>query len=796
MPKRKPSPEVLEGTVLDKPNVPPITIEESDSTSDHSPEIIPGLVEKELPVFNVGDKLWRMNEGKIETATIHSLVDESGGTSAEASVDDGEYKGWKASVHVDDLGNEERSEGGVTYTQWQLGTPPAERPMSQTSESVDHELFARRLAMKMSDESARFKGPEGALVLPTGKVDDAGNFVLRVETDDGTKERSVPPEEFIRDYVMVDEDTIHQPEHDPEVEKEPWNKTSRSDLHQIIDSYNEKISIDQRIKLEDLEKEALANLQEVNPVNGKLETMSQLSENQADQLRDYLEKLRLVATRKSLGGEDNLEVKEYFENDLKDKRSKLAELTYKRINSPAAAEWMRLPKNKKELQSAQDTYDEALRALGRWELLGVEGDEVQQQAAVLALAEMQQLRSDINSIEVSQNKKWYDKLADFEWTREHKFGKKKGQKQRLALGRVGLAMAAGFGVGMATRAVLPGISTLTGAVAGATTGALVSGYRAHRDIKSGLNDIAAGMEAEMLAEDIVDQNVSFDEVLRAHLTKEASKSRNERRRVIRGRMGKAAVRGALAGAFTGGLIDLAGIAAGDLSSDANAAADTHEYATKSEVAIDRPEVQEITPPSTDELLQHYAGDNADAALNIETGEGPYQTLQELGIPEEKWDDLFNNDELMQKLVENGDAYSLQDAGVQEHGWGWTGNELSTDSASDLYDAAGMNTPDAISMADSGLPPTYAELTPGAQEFAMNHSVVADIPNGMGGEELMRELGVDQDAWYQIEADLRSNAPNDFYTMSDGHIGFSHSGALSSGGVEELLKSLNQHGYTV
>jgi len=793
----KEHPPVIEGTVVEKTTpqeaVPPV----SESTEAKN-ATIEGIVHKELPVFNEGDKLWRIRDGKIDTATVSSIDDESG-TTARIVVDEGDRKGWRGLVEVDDLGDKTLEEGGSTYTQWQLGSPPVEKLTGQTSESVDQELLARHLAMKMSDEGVRFQSPEGDFASPTGEVDDAGNFILQVETDNGTKERSVPPEEFIRDYIMVDEDAVQQPETqpNPEVEKEPWNKKSRSDLRQIIDGYNEKISIDQKVKLEDLEKEALANLQEASPINSKLETMSQLSEDEANQLQRYLEKLRVAATRKGLGGEDNLEVKEYFKDDLKDKRLKLAELTYKRINSPAIAEWMRLPKNRRELQSAQETYDEALRALGRWELLGVEGDQIQQQAAVLALAEMQQLRTDINSIETSNDKKWYDKVVDFEWTPERKFGKKKGQKQRLALGRVGLAMAAGFGVGVAARAVLPGISTLTGAVAGATTGALVSGYRAHRDIKSGLNDIATDVEAGVLAENIVDQNASFDEVLRAHLTKEANRSRNERRRVIRKRMGKAAVRGALAGALTGGLIDIAGgMASGDFSSDANAAADTHEYATKSEVAIDRPEVQEITPPSTDELLQHYAGDNADAALNIETGEGPYQTLQELGIPEEKWDDLFNNDELMQKLVENGDAYSLQDAGVQEHGWGWTGNELSTDSVSDLYDAAGMNTPEAMSMADSGLPPTYAELTPGAQEFAMNHSVVADIPNGMGGEELMRELGVDQDAWYQIEADLRSNAPNDFYTMSDGHIGLSHSGALSAGGVEELLKSLNQHGYTV
>lgn len=783
MPKEQPP--VLEGTVIEKATSSETpSVQESTSTE---PEIIPAIIHKELPVFNEGDKVWRIHNGKVETATVDAITDESG-TRASVVVDDGESKGWHGSVSIDELGDKMYEVGGASYTQWQLGTPPAEQSTGQDVQDF---------ATEMHEKGVRFTGPNGEFVSPTGEIDDAGNFILEVEPEEeGVDKRHVSPTQLNQDYILVNEAHEQVATSNSEMTSERWSATPRDSLRRITDEYNKKVSTDNQLKLEDLEKEALANLQEANPVNSKLETMSQLSEDEANQLRDYLEKLRVAATRKGLGSEDNLEIKEYFETDLKDKRSKLAELTYKRINSPAAAEWMRRLKDKKELQSAQDTYDEALRALGRWELLGVEGDQVQQQAAVLALAEMQQLRTDINSIEASHDKKWYDKVVDFEWTPERKFGKKKGQEQRLALGRVGLAMAAGFGVGMVARAALPGISTLSGAVAGATTGALVSGYRAHRDIKAGLNDIATDVEKEILAENIADQNASLDEVVKAHLTKEADKSRNEKRRVIRKRMGKAAVRGALAGAFTGGLIDLAGLTGGDFSSDANAAADTHDYATKSEVVLDRPELQEITPPSTDELLQHYAGDNADAALNIESGEGPYQTLQELGIPEEKWDDMFNNDELMQKLVENGDAYSLQDAGIQEHGWGWTGNELSTDSASDLYDAAGMNTSEAMSMAESGLPPTYAELTPGAQEFAMNHSVVADIPNGMSGEELMRELGVDQDVWYKIEADLRSNAPNDFYTMSDGHIGLSHSGALSAGGVEELLKSLNQHGYVV
>jgi len=717
--------QVLTGDVLDKE--PTSSVEEIQPETASSPKEIYATVEKELPVLNAGDKVWRIHNGELQKGRINSAIPD--GTFGNVIVEGGPDDGWGGNISIED---------GSLSNGWQFGAPPVEQLTGPTSEGVDQELLARHLAMKMSDE-----------------------------------------------------DAVQQPETqpNPEAEKEPWNKTSRSALRQIIDDYNEKVSPDQRIMLEDLEKETLTNLQEVSPVNSKLETMSQLSEDEANQLQRYLEKLRVAATRKGLGGEDNPEVKAYFENDLKDKRSKLAELTYKRINS---AMRMRLPKNRKMLNEAQDEYDESLRALGRWELAGIEGTDEQDQearqiqATELALSEMRQLRSEINSIQEPE--------------------RARTSKKRRNIGRAGLVVTSAT-LGMSAR-IIAGVGTLgattaIGAGVGIVTGAAVAGYRAQRDLKYGLdkktNDESLQSEVEALSASI-NGGQELDEALKSYLQSETTKAGKERRIKIAKRVGWGALKGfgfGAAGAVAGyGIVS--GVEwLGDAISgnDAAATADAPTYDSKADVAPVHAEPQEVTAPSTEDLLQQYAGDNADAALNIETGEGPYQTLQELGIPEEKWDDLFNNDELMQKLVENGDAYSLQDAGVQEHGWGWTGNELSQATAGDLYDAAGMNTPDAIGLAESGLPPTYAELTPGAQEFAMNHSVVTDIPNGMGGEELMKELGVDQNAWAQIESDLVRNAPNDFATI-DGQIGLSHSGALSAGGVEELLKSLNQHGYTV
>lgn len=794
---------VLQGEVIDKADA--STTEEP--TLEHSPEIIPGLVQEELPVFNVDDKLWRRHNGKIETATIDSVVDESGGTEANAIVDDGDYKGWHARVKIDDLGDMVYKEGDTTYTQWQSGVPPAEQQTRQTSEKVDPELLAQHLAMKMHDEGARFQGPDGGIVSPTGEVDEAGNFVLQVETDDGTEEKSIPPEEFIRDYLIVSEDRDLQPETVPGTDEKRWHEISRSDLRSIVDTYNSRVSEDREINLEVLEKEALANLREVNPVNDKLDVMEGLSTDEANQLRDYLEKLRLAATRKGLGSEDTPEVREYFEADLKSKREKLAELNYKRINS---AMRMQLPKNREMSAEAQDEYDESLRALGRWELAGVQGDSEDTQkarqirATELALEEMQKMRVEINSIEEPE--------------------RAKTSKKRRVLGRFGLlatSVVGGIGAraGLGFVGIAGGFGALfAGGAVGGAVGAAVAGYRAQRDIKRGLDSKSSEedkiAEKQALAAGLA-QGQDIDEALKTYLAAEAGKAGKERRKEIRGRVYRGLGTGALIGA---GGAELGYWATAGVEALGNALPDSWQFwngdvaatdggvehtghaddtSSGSDIVPESPvDAAETTPPTTHDLLQQYAGENTDAALTIENGEGPYQTLQELGIPEEKWDDLFNNDALMEKLVENGDAYSLQDAGVQEHGWGWTGNELSQASAGDLYDAAGMNTTDVVTGAENGLPQTYADISPQAQEFAQHHDIVTNIPSGMGGEELMKELGVDSDAWYAVENDLIKAAPNDFYTMNDGHVGLLHNGALSAGGVEELLKSLNQHGYSV
>lgn len=645
-------------------------------------------------------------------------------------------------------------------------------------------------------QGMRFKNDRGDIVAPTGEFDAEGNAIVQREgAGDTVETTTIPLNDLFDKYTRMGDDDDEEVK-SPTVEFEPSFLTSRKDLREAIRAYNGARPYNQpMVRLEEIEKKVFENPEVADDALSMLEDMQHAAPEDVNKLEEYVNNLRrAVIDRRS--GIENPAVGAYFENDLTSKRKDLAELSYKRINS---AMRMRLPKNRRMLNEAQDEYDESLRALGRWELAGIEGTDEQDQearqiqATELALAEMQKLRSEINSIEEPE--------------------RATTSRKRRNLGRAGLiatSVTLGAGARIIVGAGTLGVTTAIGAGVGAITGAAVAGYRAQRDIKHGLDDKTSeeGQRSEVEALSAsIGGGQELDEALKSYLQSETTKAGKERRMKIAKRVGFGALKGAAfgAGGAAAGYGIVAGIeAAGNAlpeswqfwNGDVNASdsgIDTTDTADAN--TPDTVEAEEPTPPSVQDLLQQYAGDNADAALNIETGEGPYQTLQELGIPEEKWDDLFNNDELMQKLVENGDAYSLQDAGVQEHGWGWTGNELSQATAGDLYDAAGMNTPDAIGLAESGLPPTYAELTPGAQEFAMNHSVVTDIPNGMGGEELMKELGVDQNAWAQIESDLVRNAPNDFATI-DGQIGLSHSGALSAGGVEELLKSLKQHGYTV
>jgi hypothetical protein len=88
------------------------------------------------------------------------------------------------------------------------------------------------------------------------------------------------------------------------------------------------------------------------------------------------------------------------------------------------------------------------------------------------------------------------------------------------------------------------------------------------------------------------------------------------------------------------------------------------------------------------FLDQNAGETAEAARDIVLDEGPYQTFEALGIPRGQWDSLYNNEELITKLKDLGDAYSLDNQG---HGFGWShAGVLKDKSIIEIYRAAGMS----------------------------------------------------------------------------------------------------------
>lgn len=63
-----------------------------------------------------------------------------------------------------------------------------------------------------------------------------------------------------------------------------------------------------------------------------------------------------------------------------------------------------------------------------------------------------------------------------------------------------------------------------------------------------------------------------------------------------------------------------------------------------------------------------------------------------------------------------------------------------------------------------------------------------IPQGGGGEQLFRDLGMDISKWYNNEDALLQNFPNDFYRMDDGHVGIARPGTLPQE-VQDFIRTL-------
>lgn len=58
-----------------------------------------------------------------------------------------------------------------------------------------------------------------------------------------------------------------------------------------------------------------------------------------------------------------------------------------------------------------------------------------------------------------------------------------------------------------------------------------------------------------------------------------------------------------------------------------------------------------------------------------------------------------------------------------------------------------------------------------------------IPEGTGGEALMNRLNVNSDVWYQNQDEFLRKFPDEAYRMSDGNVGFSDPGRLSSDAIK-------------
>lgn len=109
-------------------------------------------------------------------------------------------------------------------------------------------------------------------------------------------------------------------------------------------------------------------------------------------------------------------------------------------------------------------------------------------------------------------------------------------------------------------------------------------------------------------------------------------------------------------------------------------------------------------------------------------------------------------------------------GYLAYKYGFDGNgaaeAVAEPSAADTGEKIAENSlriPDAYNIADHVSPEQLAAF---------------DIPRGSGGEALMNRLGVDPKQWYTFEDELLQKFPNDFYRMSDGHVGLMHPGEQS------------------
>lgn len=727
------------------------------------------------------------------------------------------------------------------------GVKPPRGPESQSTTEPEKfpaldEAYKLRLDgasiedVKKAVHGKRFQSRDGRIVTPTGEyLELGGKQSFKIDEEgpgDTVTAGRMDVQELAENFIEIDEHDQAVEQHDSQpgisstpnshdqasqISLDPEHTTQNQSLRDIVSRYN-AVKMPQGnnpVTLGELEKWALSGDEsDATKIQARIGLMEQNARPDAEDVEAYLEALRAAAEKKR-SGEDVPEISKYLADDLNRTRYKLAEQTYKRINSPIGFNMLRLPKAKEELEDAQAAYDESLRTYGQWMVAGLEPDASKQMTAELAVAEMINLRAFIDSELQSTGKSAQESNASGNLLNKGKEFNIRGKKRRITLGHVATA-AVGGGIGLGARLVAGATVAplVASAIGGGIAGGVMGGVRAHKDTKSGLSEVSDTEKAD-LEKHVTTENL--DRVLRSHLSAEVEKATKERwikigKRALKGAGVGAAIglAGATAGVAVGAGIDY--LANGDVTHAEGAAGyGTEPNPGPGEAPVDDstglesgeevPEMpEETTSFTTEELLHEHAGDTSEAATTIESGEGAYQTFEELGIPKDQWAELLHNDELMDKLIANGDAYEM---GQEGFGLSHEGS-LSGASIHDIYEAAGVDTFSAAEAttteADApiydDLPESYGELPENIQEFAHNHSVVADIPNGMGGEQLLNQLGVESSEWYKFEEKLLATAPDDFYRMPDGHVGLKHPGALSADGLKAIATEISRQGYAL
>jgi hypothetical protein len=99
--------------------------------------------------------------------------------------------------------------------------------------------------------------------------------------------------------------------------------------------------------------------------------------------------------------------------------------------------------------------------------------------------------------------------------------------------------------------------------------------------------------------------------------------------------------------------------------------------------------------------------------------------------------------------------------------------------------------DSADGGDGGGPdgPNGTEAAPDVTDHISTeqYEAMSSVDKGMGGIELFKEMGLSAGDWFEHEEALLKAHPDDFYRMSDGHVGLQHPGKLSEDAMSDIAK---------